>query len=62
MSSSSSDPAGSTTHPASKGKSKEAQRFLQDLLWDYLFELFEAKLEAPSVKLKRASEHLSLWH
>ena len=50
--SSSSDPPGKSTYTASKRKSREAQRFLQDLLWDYLFEFFAAKLEA-NVKLNR---------
>lgn len=49
--SSSSDPTGNSTHTASKGKSREAQRFLQDLLWDYLFEFFAGEPEEANVKL-----------
>lgn len=38
MNSPSCDPSGNNPHSASKGASTEAQRFLQDLLWEYLFE------------------------
>lgn len=31
------DPSGNSPHTASKRASTEAQRFLQDLLWEYLF-------------------------
>lgn len=38
MNSPSCDPSGNSPHTASKGDSTEAPRFLQDLLWEYLFE------------------------